>query len=86
MKNKMILRIPRVELKPNGYIQRLYTRNQWVFKCIPWVWALWIALVPVSFFPLSLQQNRLDTLVVPDFGTGKFYTKYRYKGWDIDMI
>lgn len=86
MKNKLIDSVPRVQLKPNSYIQGLYTKNQWVFRSIPWVFAVWLFLVPVSYFPLSLGQNRFDTLVIPDFGTGKFYTKYRYKDWDIDII
>ena len=86
MKSKLLEKIPKVALRDNSYITSLYTKNQWILRAIPALWGLWLLLIPLSGFPISLNKSRVESLVIPDFGTGKFYTKYRSKDWDIDFI
>lgn len=84
--NKLLRKVPKIEIPSNAYMDELYSRNKWVAFSLGAVWSLWIVLIPLSKFPLSFNSNRLDCCVVPDFGTGKFYTKYRKTTWDIDLI
>lgn len=75
-----------VEIPLSPLVQRQFTRHRRVLIFIGGFWALWLMLVPLSRFPISFGVSHLETYVMPDFGSGKFYTMNRFKSWRIDNI
>ena len=68
-----------------GIRRRARMQNR-IVKLLYGFWAAWLVLLPISKFPITVGIFCNEYYVMPDFGTGKFYSKFRIKYLFIDYI
>jgi hypothetical protein len=85
--NLLLKKVPvGIQIPIHPWIRKSHNTEAYIKDFVKFIWCVWLVLYPASKFPITFGKPYIESYVIPDFGTGKFYTSMRTKPWSIDYI
>ena len=75
-----------IRLPLNPQIVRYARGHDMILCSVGYTFVLWLLLIPVSKFPITFGFSHVESLALPDYGTGNTYTVFKTKTRSYDFI
>ena len=73
--NPLLRSIPTgIKIAKNPAVWGHFVAHTWVLNAVAGASFIWLALIPISYFPLTFGGKRSSYMCVPDLGSGDIYT------------
>ena len=85
--NGLLKNVPKgIKMFRNSEILKESRGHDLVVMLVGGMWTLWILLVPLSRFPITMRPTSFESLALPDYASGTTYTQFRKKYKSFDFI